>query len=327
MILETSLYLKQQATKVVDKLLYWNAKLNRKRIWAGLDKHFNWDTIHVSNVNFCNAKCVFCGQHKFDRKPGLMNVDTFMQLAKDAHKMGIRIMDFTPPLGDPLLDPHLLEKVRLAKTIGFKEFQMTTNGILLQKKGAELLTNFNLIRVSLGGFSREAYREAYQVDRYDEVIKGLKLALYSSWGMPLRIHVFLRTGRPIAETVKSPDFLHCFEYPNFTFEQTNFYDNWGGAIQPEELVGKMAMRPEKKKAGVPCIALFQFFAEHSGNIRLCGCRFKDTEDDELVVGNVHATPLQEILSPANIMPLLKRYDTGGILPKVCEACTLYRPIR
>lgn len=325
MFLRGLLLAKRQATRIADRLLYWNARINRKRLWRGIERHFDWNAIHIANVNFCNARCVFCGQHKFDRKAHVMSMATFAALAGDARKMGIKVMDFTPPLGDPLLDQGLLDKARMAKSMGFKELQMTTNGILLRKWGAELLEPFNLIRLSIGGFSREAYKEAYQVDRYDEVIKGLKLALFCGHD-DLRIHVFLRTGRPIAETVKSEDFLDCFTYPNFTFEQTNFYDNWGGAIQPEELVGQMVMRPAKKKAGVPCIALFQFFAEHSGNIRLCGCRFKDTEDDELVVGNIHEDPLERILHPDNIMPLLRRFEDGAVVPKVCQDCTLYRPI-
>ena len=70
-ITELGVSMKRRLTGVYDAWLTRTAIATRTEIWQALDsgRHV-WkpNQIHLGTVNFCNAKCVFCGQHT--RKAG-----------------------------------------------------------------------------------------------------------------------------------------------------------------------------------------------------------------------------------------------------------------
>lgn len=334
-MLETSRQkLKQFVTRQYDKILSFAAEFNATSTWYKLPsrlENFKYKCIHLAAVNFCNARCVFCGQHKFKRPSETMDRDLFVKLANDGIEMGITEMDFTPPLGDPLLDTNFVERAQYAKSIGYKKLYMTTNGILLPKYYIQVGDLFEVIRISIGGLDKETYKKAYVVDRFNDVYDGILLLLeYIQYKYPSKrnVHLFFRTEKTPKEITNTIWFKEIKRIggKSLTYEFTNFYDNWGGSVRPTDLIGEMKMRTEKRKVGVPCRALFDFFVEYQGNVRLCGCRFLDKEDDELVIGNVAQESLKSILSPERILTLMKKFKSEETLPDVCKGCTLYRPI-
>lgn len=320
-------------TTLYDLWLHWQSRWQKDDLWndlpAWLDSRHH-HCIWVATVNYCNARCVFCGQHKFKRPSGVMPMETFKQIAKQAADMGMTEMDFTPPLGDPLLDEHLEERAEYARSLGFKKLDLTTNGILLAKKGRyhRILELFDEIRVSIGGLDAESYHEAYGVDRFDDVWEGLRLMANINAIHKRRIHIFFRSIKTAGEISSDPKFKDLKDCPGVSIEFTNRYDNWGGSVKEPDLIGDMKMRKPPKKSGVPCRGLTHYFVEHQGNVRLCGCRFLDTEDDGLVIGNVNREPLKQILSGARALRVMEKFMDGESdkLPGVCRKCTLYRPI-
>lgn len=338
-LVEAGVHVKRRLTGVYDAVLTRRARATKDQIWAALDsgRHL-WrpGEMHLGTVNFCNAKCVFCGQHTFKRPSGTMSMEVFKKLADEGYAMGMRTMDFTPTLGDPLLDKHIMERARYARKIGFTRLHMTTNGILFDQYPtipavdfcAEVPKCFDRVNVSIGGMDRESYKQAYHVDKFDQVHFGIsRMLLENRKCFPkCHIHLFLRSGSRPRDILDSLALKLLRGLGEFTYEFTNLYDNWGGSVKPEALVGDMAMRAPKEKAGVPCLALYQFFVEYDGNVRLCGCRFLDKEQDGLVVGNVAREPLSEILSAPRIRPHLEKFKDGGTLAEVCVDCTLYRPM-
>ena len=321
---------KQIATGIYDECLCAEARVIGDEIWQTVmeSKGPRHKTIHVSTVNFCNAKCVFCGQHRFKWEFGTMSDDTFNQLLIGARSMGIQDIDFTPPLGDPLLDKDLFKRAIQARMAGMKSVQMTTNGILFSdaKIAAKTGVLFDEIRISMGGLDRASYRSAYGYDRFDDVWEGIEnLSRYKS--AKSRILIFMRSQRTPMELMSHPLWSELVAIPNLTVEFTNLYDNWGGSVRPEYLSGAMKPRKLLKKPKVPCIGLWQFFVEWDGSVRLCGCRFYEKEQDDLKIGNVNEEKLGEILSYDRIKKVMDKFDGDHqCLPDVCKNCTLYRPM-
>lgn len=340
MFINFKVWLKQKLTDIYDKWLLFRARFNRDNIWfklqTGIDK-YEQTQIHAATINYCNAKCVFCGQHSFKRSPGTMDRELFISLAEQARGLGIEEIDFTPPLGDPLLDKDLFDRAAFCKSIGFRKIYITTNGILLEKDWnfKQVAKLFDVIRISIGGLDKESYRAAYQTDKFYTVYAGILLLLeyigYKyQYAEPKRnVHLFFRSGRKPSDILNSLEFLELKRTDVgqvLTYEFTNFYDNWGGSVRPEDMIGDMRMRKERKKAGVPCQALYHSFVEYQGNVRLCGCRFLDKEDDGLVVGNIKNDTLKNILAPHNVLRIMEKFKKEETLPEVCQGCTLYRPI-
>jgi len=324
---DIKLFLKQHAITVIDASLHVWSRLARPWINRRFKKWAQTRTpsaIQMATVNFCNAKCVFCGQHRFRRPKGVMSMETFRMALREARAIGVRWIDFTPTLGDPLLDPKLEERARRCRAVGMK-VTMTTNGILFGNK-AWILDCFDLVRVSIGGMDRESYRRAYAVDKFDEVYNGLVWMLEANEARPDRtqFHLMFRSEQKPSEILAQPGFRAIRHHSSLSWEFTSQYDNWGGSVKPSDLIGEMRPRSPKKKTGVPCQALEWTFIEHSGNVRLCGCRFLDRENDDLVVGNVNQTMLKKLVSGRAVTDIGDMFIKGP-LPDVCVSCTLYRP--
>lgn len=324
--------LKQVLTEIYDKYLFIISFLFRGWIWKQLESTpIQYKCLHISTVNFCNALCVFCGQHKFERPKLSLSLESYKKLIKESFDYGIRHIDFTPTLGDPLLDPLFKERVILAREMGYEKLDITTNGIKFVEPGLVefVLRYIDLIRISIGGLDAETYKKAYKVNSFEKVWYGLQRLIMLNSDRIInqrRIHIFFRTGIDPKEIFNNIKFKWLKSFSNVTYEFTNLYDNWGGSVKKEDLVGEMKMRSEKKKSGVPCIAIKEFWVEPQGNVRLCGCRFNGVEEDDLVIGNVKKEELKDILLHERVLKLARRFKTTETLPDICKDCSLYRPI-
>lgn len=345
-LLVTSHKLKQLVTPYYDAALTLRAATTgyHHKFWASLEskianqKHTEF---HIANVNMCNAKCVFCGQHKFSRPKDIMSMDTYNNIISATNTLGtVREFDFTPPLGEPLLDDGVFEKASRANihTATVLKCSITTNGILLSNYAIAQATAvaFNDIRISLGGLDSVTYAEAYGVPSGEKVWKGLMYVLNTiakseHLKATRKVKLLFRSPKSALALVTHPRWAELQPYIDsgiLSYEFTNYYDNWGGSVKEQELVGAMKMRTTKKKCGIPCFSLGTFFIEHQGNVRLCGCRFLNTEQDGLVVGNINKTSITKILSVDNLLPLYKKFMNQDVdnSPDVCQNCTLYRPM-
>jgi hypothetical protein len=60
-------------------------------------------------------------------------------------------------------------------------------------------------------------------------------------------------------------------------------------------------------------------------VRLCGCRMKSSDLDDLVVGNVNQQSLEEISASAKTKSIIEGFYRGE-RPETCKSCTLYSPV-
>ena len=174
------------------------------------------------------------------------------------------------------------------------------------------------------------YEKIYGVKQYEAVISGVRnlLEYNRSKGEPIGVAIRFRNAQKPSAIVRSEDFKkHIKPYlsqkvrVNFTVD----YDNWGGTIVNEDMKGFMRLRPTPPKLNVPCVALFGFAVRHDGAVRLCGCRFKRSDVDDLIVGNIHEQTLEEISKGARAWEIIKGFYSGK-RPETCAGCTIYHPI-
>ena len=89
-------------------------------------------------TNICNAKCTFCAYPKVvankTLETGVMSFEVFKKAVDEWAALGGQSLDLTPVVGDPLVDPGILQKVDYAvNKAGLKDVYLTTNAILINK--------------------------------------------------------------------------------------------------------------------------------------------------------------------------------------------------
>ena len=336
-------------------VVYWGAfyfqnfrrRLNYRRVsqntispeelWT--HRHLEPSSTLVTGVtNICNAKCSFCAYPKVvankTLQTGIMPFDVFKKAVDEWAAVGGHSLDLTPVVGDPLVDPGLLEKVDYAvNRARIKNVFLTTNAILINRNDTyKKLIDLGIggVFISTQGASREAYEKVYGVKHYDDAMSGIRnlLEYNRAKGEPARIVIRFRNAEKPSQIIHSQDFAdHIKPYLsekvriNFTVD----FDNWGGTIQPADLSGFMRLRKLPPPLNVPCKNLFNFAVRHDGRVRLCGCRLTRSDLDDLVVGNIREKSLEEISKSDQAWSIIKGFYSGK-RPETCLECTFYNPI-
>lgn len=289
-------------------------------------------------TNICNAKCTFCAYPKVvankTLETGVMSFDVFKKAVDEWAALGGQSLDLTPVVGDPLVDPGLLQKVDYAvNKAGLKDVYLTTNAILINKNdNYKKLIDLGIaaVFISTQGASKDVYEKIYGVNHYDEAMSGIRnLMDYNrSKGEPARIVVRFRNHERPSAIIRSPDYQKNIRPYLSERVRVNFtvdFDNWGGTIKPADMSGAMRLRKLPPTLDVPCKNLFNFAVRHDGRVRLCGCRLQANDNDDLVVGNIKEKTLMEISRSDEAWNKIKGFYTGD-RPKTCVECTFYQPI-
>lgn len=284
-------------------------------------------------VNICNANCVFCAYQYRSDTNAIMTNDLFDRITKEyASFHPDSFISLTPTVGDPLIDPEIFEKVRIAKKNGIKRVQFYTNAILLKRRLKDLLdAPLDNLEVSLGDFDEEEYKILYRVDKYKVVLEGISLLLQElkRRRSTLRVDIQLRHRRKFDVILQSPDFLskiqpHLTEYT--TISNTECFDTWMGMIKPDDLPSGMKLASDAKNShDLPCSRSFDVQFLHNGEVRICGCRFKTTVFDELVIGNIKEKSLEDIWFSEKAFSFRNDFFDKKYFP-ACENCSFYGPI-
>jgi MoaA/NifB/PqqE/SkfB family radical SAM enzyme len=282
--------------------------------------------LSIETTNACNAKCVFCAYRYMQRPRIMMDPDIFKKAVDDYVECGGVNIGLSVTVGDPLLDPLLLERIAYGKSKGLRGFGFYTNGIALNRIDLRALLSSGLsaMHISISGFDRETYKRIYGTDAYFQVMENLcTLAdLNNSMGKPVRLNVSVRSPAPIRQLVRTEDYrrLRALGLPiAFTIR----YDNWSGKIKKTDLSGAMRMRPIPKKRQ-PCFMLWFGTTLHAdGNLTLCGCRDLEA-DTELSLGNIRDRSIGELWRSPKVQRL--RNSFAHRLPPICVDCAQYIPI-
>jgi hypothetical protein len=304
-------------------------------------------TLFVETTNICNADCVFCAyQYQAGFRPGkgVMKPELFEKALRDYQKMPAlksgkqKQINFTPLVGEPLVDPHIIDRARRAKELGFR-VTFFSNGILLNRidLNALLDTQVETIAISTAPFDRESHELLYRTEgKYDDLCHGLEklLKLRNERNSPTEISIYFRAHIDLKKILTLPDFqrmilphLRPQEVENL-YAQVGSFDTWGGQIKQSDLPNGMTIAHAPRLKYRPCQWTFFLQVMYDGRVRACSCRFtgrEKNEEDGLFVGDIRENTLEVIWRGPNLHALRRRFGQGQ-LPRVCQSCTMYRSI-
>jgi MoaA/NifB/PqqE/SkfB family radical SAM enzyme len=280
-------------------------------------------------TNICNSKCVFCGYQYLKRPKATLSMELFKRGIDEFDAFGGGSIGFNPVVGDPLLDPNIIERIQYARSKeNIHRIGLFTNGILINRIGAKNIISSGVddITVSIGGFDRETYSRIFRVDCWDSVYEGM-LDLFKeneSCNNKVNICIALRSDISIWRSLKKPAYKALTRY-KFDLEfNLRHFDNWSGRIKQEHLTGTMRLRDLPKKYE-PCSILYRVPKILSnGNMTLCGCRDLNG-DSELALGNIRDKAILEMWRDPKVEDIRKGFYLSKY-PQICHDCSMYEDL-
>jgi MoaA/NifB/PqqE/SkfB family radical SAM enzyme len=266
-----------------------------------------------------------------------MSDTIFKKSLQEFVALGGECVSFTPFSGEPLIDPNIIERISYAKSLGARTF-MFTNGILLNRIDLEkfLKSGINTLTVSTAPFDREAYEILFRNKHYHDLVEGVCQILFlrNRFRPDLTINIAFRSHVPMRQVLKLPDFLNRIlpllseKDLDALIVNTRGYDNWGGQINKNDMVGIMRLALPPRLKYRPCTwTLLGPYVTFDGQVRACACRFAATENrdskDDLWVGDITKSSLADIWFGDRVKDLHRRF-TSCNLPIACQKCTMYR---
>jgi MoaA/NifB/PqqE/SkfB family radical SAM enzyme len=285
--------------------------------------------LHLELTNLCNANCLFCPYQFQEREAQFMPEEVFRKAVDDFVACGGGSVGLTPIVGDALIHPEFVDRVRyLRSQPAIDRIWVTTNAILLDKHGIDevLASGLTSITISTSGFDEESYRRIYRSSAYERFRRNV-LALVErnrQLDEPLTVTVGLRTDRPLDEVLKDPDFqpILAFE-PDVDF--TWSFTSAGGRVTREILPARMRLRVVTSRKET-CVQLYNGpIVLPDGTVMACSCVAAMDAAADLGIGNVMTGNLLEIWRSDGMRRLRASFGTPE-LNRTCAGCDMYRDL-
>ncbi len=333
---------KSVAKKINSGIKLFQNKVNQKKFeWFLSPKKFDEiqrtalprkAAFNVSNI--CTSNCVFCA-FQYNRDPVMIMGNDLFDLCcgQFSDLQPNSWITLTPLVGEPFTDREIFNKITMAKKRGIKRIETYSNGTLLDKNVEEILNSpLDELYISFPDFIEEEYKIIFRTNNYAISLKGIHNLLnkHSERKSNLLIQINIRGRKKPAEVFCEADFLRYikpFLSPRVTLNFTPAYDNWAGMIKQEDLPAGMRLQNDtKRKAGLPCARLFEIIFLQNGDVKLCGCRFKRTIFDDLIIGNIYKNNLKDIWFGEKAYAIRNEFLRGRYLD-ICKDCSLYKKIK
>ncbi len=264
------------------------------------------EIVQIEATNICNARCVFCPRDRMQRKQGVMDMALFQKVVDEAAALRIpcvRLHNY----GESLIDRHIVEKIRYAKSRGIPEVGLISNGSLLTSSlaGAIVDAGLDAINISVDAAGKEAFERTRVGLTYDRVIENIEglIRARSQRGArhPKLILSFVRQDGSDAEHEVIDTWSRVADKVHITD-----LHNWAGTLDGRSSVRFPCYRP-----------WLTFTVLWDGRASLCCADF----DGAVILGDLRVQTLEEVWN-GDLFRAVRREHlaTGG--PAICEACDL-----
>jgi radical SAM protein with 4Fe4S-binding SPASM domain len=268
-----------------------------------------------------------------ERPRQAMKMGLFEKVVDEAVLAGSTSINFSVMIGDPLLDPQLLQRAKYIKTypqVRETGFTTTLQWLHLFDLDDFFRADFKWIVVSTTLSGREQYRTFFGVDKYDQMLANLITLLKENnrRGQPIRLELSIKpTPERREDILRHPHFqlVQSLTAENLVakVKRENFFVfDWGGSVKLPDYLRLFPLVPRKHR---PCNRLLQSLMVYSnGKVGACNC--VDFEaSTELILGNVEETPLMEMWDSTHLAQLRSDWKAGTRIPVPCRQCRMYNP--
>ena len=287
--------------------------------------------LSIETTNICDSSCVFCPNKLVRPPPRLMDMDLFKKTVDDFVAMHGKAIDFNAIIGEPLLDPHLLERARYVRQFSqFDSLGFVTNLQWLQKFDINdfFSAGFTWLAISTVLSGREQYRAFFGVDRYEQVIKNILRLFEENKRRKDKITLLFSlkpTDEPIGAVLNHPDFkkinsLSEWDLVELLKNQAPVSHDWAGLVK---LPPYLKRRPVYPRLFRPCGLLYGgLMVLSNGDISACAC-VNFASNKQLILGNIKTMTLKEARSSRKLFDLRSGWRRFNKIPQMCRRCRHY----
>lgn len=285
--------------------------------------------VNIETTTLCNARCTFCAYPKVSRPKNVMTMDMFEKICRDFESLGGGLLGLSPMMSDPLVDPFVLDRVRLVnEKFATIRLHMFTNLIGLSRFSDDevllLLRALRHINVSIGGLEADGYAEMFGVNKFDAVYTSLLRlgSLNQRIGSKCQLILNVRTYK-VTATQQHPR-MAALERAGFrVMGVTSEFSDFGGIVTQDHVPeGVKIIRADHSSDTVPCLIAMSYMGiSPDGSVAGCAC-FDGR--GATTIGNVRAASLKEIWGSDRARQFRLAFKAGDI-PDICKTCAFYLP--
>lgn len=277
--------------------------------------------IYIETTNSCNLNCNMCARKTMDREQGVMSFDLLKKIVDEiAIELPYAYIHWYG-IGDPLMDPQIVQRMEYAKSKGLDNTLVFTNGqLLLENDNYKKLVDSGVahIGVDLDAFCQETYSKIRIGGEFEKTRDGIiKLHDYiSSKKKRTRVEIAYQLYSGINEDNLSPFIEWCnkrgYEYKLVTMHtwaglRNDLYFSNTGDLEDDH-------RGERNN---PCAMLWRLFIGWNGKVSLC---FQDANCQECL-GDVTENSIKSIWDTTHIAK--RRQHVHAIYKGLCHKCSSF----
>ena len=283
--------------------------------------------LHLEFTNLCNADCVFCPYQFQQSDIQFMSDDIFNRAVADYVACGGGSVGLTPIVGDALIHPRFLQRVRYLRSLPqIDRIWLTTNGILLDRFGIREILGSGLssITISTAGFDEAMYERIYRSHSYHRMRRNVTALVEenSRLAEPLSITIALRPDRPIEEVLKDADFQPILAH-NPAVDFAWAFASIGGKVTRESLPHHMQLRFVRSKSEA-CVQTYNGpIVLADGQVMACSCVAAMDASADLNIGDLQTASLVDIWRGEELRRFRDSFRNGS-LNGTCATCDMYR---
>lgn len=308
-----------------------NFFIPKKLIYFLMKRNYTDFGLEVSNA--CNANCSFCAYRFMERKLKITKTEDIKKIIDEYSLNGGGDVNFTPVVGDPLVDKNLLEKIKYCRSkANIRHVWMYTNGLYLNRFDPKEFILSGITRLSISTYfgDEDKYFKYYGSKNYRQMIENIKTIskMNNNLGKPVKIQLHLRVELPTSLWKDNKDFIDIKKLVgdnNITYLDT--YESWSGQIKISDIPTGSKMSDANvnlnAKSKSPCFEMYRRVQVLSnGDVGVCVCR--DVEG-EINIGDINKESLKKIWRGDKLENYRNKWLKGQ-LPDVCISCDRYMPV-
>jgi len=300
-----------------DSGLWFVKRLRDKRLKDITLKEFVFPrTVQIEISTLCNADCIGCWLQGIKRPRAIMNKMLYEKIVEESSCYNSTIV--LSWIGEPTLDPDLVNKIKLAKGYGIKRVELATNGSLMNERLSSGMIEAGLdgIHFSLDGLTKGTF---------ESIRKNLDFNIVAAnIGSFIRLRNKLGSKKPRININFRRMKQNIHEWDEFRREwgpRVDSISSWVLSENQSEYY-PFSKREKYYNRRLPCFRLWERAPIYvNGLVGLC-CAFAK---EEIIMGDISKQSLREIW---NSDPFTKYRKLHSELrfseAPVCNKCNLWK---
>ena len=284
--------------------------------------------LQIETINgICTAKCTMCTIDSWKRKPNIMNLDKYTDILRRflPYQKNLQYLSLFG-FGEPLLDPSIVIKVEVAKSMGFRSVGFASNCTELNLDITDnlLLAGLDTLIPSIDGVNKETHESIRIGVNFNQVVGNVILFI-------ARRNLIGHTKVVVRFTKQKDNEGEWEEFKELWESRLDPY--YGDMVICHDVIDVGGQVPgyEDKRVSdggnVPCVCpeIYNRMSVHSdGNVALCCAEANGIFD----LGSVLETDPIELFNGEVFKRYRKLMEEGRIGElELCNTCNIPRSMR